>query len=154
MLKEIGRVVAIEQDALWVQTIQKSTCGSCAAQKGCGQSLLSLLGVKPVYLRVLLEGRLACNYQVNDTIQLGIFDDIVVKSSLLAYLFPLISMLVFTLVAHTTVSNEITTILSAIVGGVLGGLLVRWHAKYYRNHSGYQPVIIDELTPEPLLLNQ
>ena len=41
MLVETGRVVAVEEDSLWVETIRQSTCGSCAAQKGCGHGLLN-----------------------------------------------------------------------------------------------------------------
>ena len=154
MLRESGRVVALDQDALWVETIQQSTCGSCIAQKGCGQSLLSRLGVKPVYLRVLLEGRPAQNYRVNDVIQLGIADDVVVKGSLLAYLLPLLLMFVFALAAYSTMGNELATILSAVVGFFLGAISVRWHARYYRNHSSYQPVIIDEFKSETSCFHQ
>ena len=147
MLKESGRVVAVDQDSLWVETIQKSTCGSCVAQKGCGQSLLSRLGAKPVYLRVLLEGRPAHKYKVDDTIQLGIADNLVVKGSLVIYLLPLLAMLVFTLIAHTVIAYEIATVLSAIIGFFLGSFLVYWYAKSYDNHNLYQPFIIDEYTP-------
>ena len=43
MLIETGRVVAVEanEEALWVETIRQSTCGSCAANKGCGHGLLN-----------------------------------------------------------------------------------------------------------------
>ena len=41
MLTESGRVVAVNDSTVWVETIQQSTCGQCAARKGCGQSMLS-----------------------------------------------------------------------------------------------------------------
>jgi len=41
MLRESGRVVAIESDAVWVETIRSSLCGSCAAKAGCGQDYLT-----------------------------------------------------------------------------------------------------------------
>ena len=37
MLEETGTVVKIEPDALWVETVQTTTCGSCSARRGCGQ---------------------------------------------------------------------------------------------------------------------
>ncbi len=145
MLTETGRIVAIENDALWVETIQKSTCGQCAAQKGCGQSLLSKMGQSSGHLRVLLQGRSPSAYQLGEEVTIAIADDLVVKSALLIYLLPLCVMLVFSLFAHTYFNNEGLTIASAILGLVLGGLLLRWHAFSQRNNSQQQPIIIDHL---------
>ena len=143
MVKETGRIVAVDKDAVWVETIQRSTCNTCAAQKGCGQSLLSRMGVKPSYIRVLLDGRPAEKYQLNQRILIGIPDDTVVKGSLLAYLLPLIFMLVFAGVAHTYLLQEVVVLAFGIAGFALGALLIRWHANYYQNDIRYQPRILD-----------
>ena len=40
---EMGRIVAVEQDpqlTVWVETIKRSTCGTCASKKGCGNEHL------------------------------------------------------------------------------------------------------------------
>lgn len=154
MLEEIGRIVAIDNDALWVETIQKSTCGSCAARQGCGQSLLSSVGVKPAYLRVLLGGRAAESYQLNQEITLGIPNDIVVKGSFIVYLLPLVFMLVFSGIAHTYFLEESLSIVWGLMGFVIGALLVRWHARYYRNDSRHQPIIMNEQQPVTVCFNQ
>ena len=41
MLLERGRVVAIEADAVWVETIRRSTCAGCSARSGCGHGVLA-----------------------------------------------------------------------------------------------------------------
>ena len=71
MISETGRIVAIETDGLWVETIQRSTCGSCAAEKGCGQSLMARLMGHTSYLWVLLEGRDPADYRIDQEIQIG-----------------------------------------------------------------------------------
>ena len=38
---ESGRVVAIEESGVWVETIRSSACGSCAARSGCGHRTLA-----------------------------------------------------------------------------------------------------------------
>lgn len=144
VLKETAKIVAIDTDALWVETIQRSVCGSCVAQKGCGQTLLNRLGAKPVYLRVLLDGRDASNYQIGQRINIGIPDDVVVKSSLLAYLLPLAGSLVFAAVVHTFYDEEWITLLSMLLGLSLGSFIVNYCTKRYRNDQRYQPVILDE----------
>jgi len=143
MLQEIGRIVAVESDAVWVEAIQQSTCGSCAAKKGCGQSLLSSLGVKPVYMRVLLEGRASTDYHVDDSITIGIPNDVVLKSSLFIYLAPLLLMIVFAGVAHTMINNEGLSIFSGVFGLVVGGGLIRYHSVIAKDDPRFQPVLID-----------
>lgn len=43
MLSETGRVVAIDKDGLWVETLKTSSCAKCSAQSGCGQNLAAKL---------------------------------------------------------------------------------------------------------------
>lgn len=143
MLTENSKIVAIDQDALWVETIQKSTCGTCVAQKGCGQTLLHQIGVKPVYLRVLLEGRPPEDYRINQTIEIGIPEDLVVTGSIVAYFLPVVLALVFAGVAHTYWAVEWLSMVSAAVGLVLGCVLIRWYSGRSHNNPRYQAVIID-----------
>ena len=144
MLHEKGRIVAIEPDAVWVETIQRSTCSSCVAQNGCGQSMLSKLGVKPSYIRVLLQGRDSGLYCVDQEITIGIPNDVVVKYSLLIYLLPLLLLIVFSSIAHTYISSELLSISAGIVGLVVGAIFIRYHAHASRNDPQLQPVLIDD----------
>lgn len=41
MLKEAGRIVAVEVSGAWVETIRSSTCHRCAARAGCGHGVLA-----------------------------------------------------------------------------------------------------------------
>lgn len=41
---EIGKVVAVEPDAVWIEADRSAACGKCAAHAGCGQGdLLAFL---------------------------------------------------------------------------------------------------------------
>ncbi len=145
MIAETGRVVAVESDGLWVETIQRSTCGSCAAQKGCGQSLLARLAGHSSYLWVLLDGRDSAAYQLGDEIQLGIPEDVVVKGSLFVYLVPLLLMILGSGLAHSWFASEGLSVLGALGGLVLGGLVVRWRAQQTRLDPRLQPVLLDQV---------
>ena len=157
MLQETGRIIAVETDAVWVETIQQSTCGSCAAKKGCGQSLLAKLSGKPAYLRVLLQGKKG--YQVNDNVTIGIPDDVIVKGSLLVYFIPLLLMIVFAGIAHTysidrQLTSEVLPAFSGIVGLFVGGAIVRFHAHCHRNDKRLQPVIIGASPRDKVVVTQ
>lgn len=143
MIKESGRVVAVETDSLWVETIQRSTCNSCAAEKGCGQSLLAKWGNQKAYLRVLLKGRDPQQFQIDDRVELGIPEDVIVSGSLFVYLTPLILMILSAWVGQTWWGSDLAAMLAGVLGLALGGLLVRWQAYRQRDDERLQPVLLD-----------
>src|SRR5690606_39918510 len=144
MILEKGRVVAVESDSLWVETIQRSTCNSCSAEPGCGQSMMAKLSGHSSYLRVLLQGRDATQYHLGDEIEIGVPEAVVANGSLVVYLTPLLIRLMGGGFAHRLFNNEAITILLAFTGLGLGGWLVRWQAYRTRVDGRLQPVVGDD----------
>ncbi len=150
MLKEQARVVAVENNAIWVETIQLSTCGSCVAKKGCGQALLAGLGAKPNYLRVLLDNNHpSSRYRLNQLITIGLPESIVVKASLFLYLLPLILLMLFGAITQYYYNNELLIIFMASLGLFFGGLLIRFFSDKYKDDQRFQPKVVEE---EPLTI--
>lgn len=147
MILETGRIMAIETEGVWVETIQKSACGSCKAEKGCGQSLINKWDGHTTYIWVLLEGRDPSNYQLGDEIQIGIPEEVIAKGALLVYMLPLITLLIGAALAHHQFAHEGITTLSGFAGLALGGLLVRWHSWRNRLNRDLQPVLVDDRKP-------
>lgn len=151
MITETGRIVAVEQDGLWVETIQRSTCGSCAAQKGCGQSLMSRLMGHTSYLWVLLEGRNSEDYRLGEEIQIGVPETVVVRGSLFVYLVPLLAMILGAGLAQQWWGSDGLSALGALLGLLSGGALVRWRAHQTRHDRRLQPVLLDDREPVTVL---
>lgn len=147
MILETGKIVSIEPEGVWVETIQRSVCGTCKAEKGCGQSLMAKWGAQASYIWVLLEGRNSNDYHIGDEIQIGIPEDVVVKASMLAYVMPLVLMLLMTIAAHLLFNHEALTALGALLGLVLGGFILRWHSQRSRYDPRLQPILVDERKP-------
>jgi sigma-E factor negative regulatory protein RseC len=147
MILETGRIMAIETDGVWVETIRKSACGSCKAEKGCGQSLINKWDGHTAYIWVLLEGRNPADYQLGDEIQIGIPEEVIVKGAMLVYMVPLITLLLATAFAHHQFAHEGISTLSGFAGLLLGGLIVRWHSWRNRLNSDLQPVLVDDRKP-------
>ena len=94
MMKETGRIVAIEPDCLWVETIRQTTCNSCSAQKGCGHGILGEIGSgKSHYVRVLLGDVPAARFSVNEDIDIAIPESSLVAGAMIVYLVPILTML-------------------------------------------------------------
>lgn len=143
MIVESGWVVGIEPEGLWVETIQRSACGSCQAKQGCGNHLMQKSLSGSSYLWVLLEGRDSKAYAIGDKVQLGIPEDVIAKGSLLIYCVPLLGLLAATILAHQWQLSEGLSMLSALVGLLVGGLIVRWRSSQTRLDTRVHPVLID-----------
>lgn len=142
MIKETGRIIAVEGDGVWVETIQQSACESCSAQKGCGQSLLAKVTGKTTAIRVLPGD---CSLQeacVGDEVVIGIPEQVVVNGTLLVYLLPLLMMVVGAVVAGNVYEGDISTAIGGVLGLAGGSLLVRFHSYYNRNNNEVHPTLL------------
>jgi sigma-E factor negative regulatory protein RseC len=150
VIKETGRVVTIEEDGVWVETIQQSACQTCVAEKGCGQSLIAKMTGKTTAIRVLpglcdlsLIGR-------DDRVVIGIPEHVVVSGTLLVYLLPLLTMISGALLsgslATTSPTSDIHTALGGLLGLVAGGLIVRGHSYLNRNNLDVHPMLLEQLS--------
>lgn len=141
MILETGVVVAVESDSLWVETIQKSACEVCVAEKGCGQKFLSKLAGKTTSIRVLLNQRPSKNFTVGQSVTIGIPEDVIVMASLLVYLLPIVAAVAG---AALFDGSDLQSIGGALVGLVLGGLLVNLHSLKSRQDKRFNPILIDD----------
>lgn len=148
MLVETGRVVAIESDSLWVETIRQSTCGSCAARKGCGHGLLNrYTDGKRGYIRVLPGSGGISECAIDDQVRISIPEDVILRGSLIVYAVPLFSMLGGAALGSSLFSgsgnDDVFAMLGAACGFGLGFALVRWHAWLHRDDRAFQPTFLE-----------
>lgn len=149
MILETGIVVAVESDGLWVETIQKSACEVCVAEKGCGQKFLSKLAGKTVSIRVLRNKMSTEQYSVGQSVTIGIPEDVIVMASLLVYLLPIFAAIGG---AWLFSGSDLQAVAGALGGVVLGGLVVNLHSVRKRDDVRFNPVLIEEQV-QPSTLN-
>lgn len=147
MIIETGRIVSVESEGVWVETIQKSACGSCKAEKGCGQSLINKWDGHTSYIWVLLEGRDSQQYHLGDEIQIGVPEEVISRGAMVVYVIPLLALVSATAAAHTLFASEVITTFSGLGGLLVGGLIVRWHSWRNRYNRKLQPVLVDDRKP-------
>lgn len=155
MLLETGRVVAVENDGVWVETIRKTTCGTCAAQKGCGHGMMNRISEGQRSLIRALPGKLApADCAVDDEVSISIPEEVIVRGSLVVYIVPLLVMLFGAWLGATVLplTEDAASGIGAIAGFAVGVTLVRWHARIHRNDRTLQPVLmaIVERRSEPV----
>jgi sigma-E factor negative regulatory protein RseC len=148
MLTEIARVVAVEGDGVWVETIRQTTCGTCAAQKGCGHGLLNQMASGRKNLVKVLPGpgpQTEC--RIDDQVVISIPESVILKGSLIAYLLPVLCMLGGAAMGAGlfATNSDIGSALGAIVGLTVGFVLVRWHSVSHSDDADYQPTLVEVL---------
>jgi len=145
MLTETGRVVGIESDGIWIETIRRSTCGTCSAQKGCGHGLLNRISEgKRGYVRALPGDQSVGDYKVDDQVLISIPEEVILRGSFIAYILPLLSMLAGAMAAtyFFTGQPDVLAVVGAAGGLAVGFALVRWHGIYHRQDPAFQPVLL------------
>lgn len=149
MLYETGRVVAVESDGLWVETLKQSACAQCAAKAGCGQKLLNNFAVSHnMTLIKAIFSHLSPHEEwgVGDQVLLGIDRQALVKAALLTYMLPLVLMLLgicagFYIYEHFDV-HEATSVIGGALGLLGGAFLVRLHSSSATGKSCYQAHVV------------
>ncbi len=148
MLIETGRVVAVEQKAIWVETIRQGSCGSCAANKGCGHGLLNRIADgRTGYVRVLPGSVSPRRCAIDDQVRIGIPEQVILQGSAVVYMLPLLLMLAgaATGAGLMPATAEPVAVGGAVAGLLLGFALVRWHARRHRDDPALQPVLLEIL---------
>ncbi len=150
MLTETGRVVAVEADGVWVETIRQSTCGACAARKGCGHGLLSRYAEgRRGYIRVLPGPTLTpADCEVDDQVMISLPESVILRGSFTVYLVPLMAMLAGAAGGATAIGSDAGALAGAAIGLVAGLGLVRLHAWRHRDDRDLQPTMV-EIVAEP-----
>lgn len=141
MIEETGKVVALEGRMAWVETLRTSACDSCSAKSGCGHSALAKLGQNHVHMQAHSDLILS----VGDQVVIGVPEDVMVKSSLLAYLMPLLGMMAGALLVQQVQPGDLYTALGGFSGLLAGFLALRWHFHRNQHDKRYQPVVLRRL---------
>ena len=123
---ESGRVVAVEETGVWVETIRSSACGSCAARSGCGhRTLAGVLTSDKGLVRARESDQLkAAACSINDRVEISIRGSTLTKSALTLYGGPLA--LGLALAMSQADRSDLYVAGAFFVGLAVGFICLRW----------------------------
>jgi sigma-E factor negative regulatory protein RseC len=113
MLEETGKVVGIEGKYVVIETQQRSSCGHCNVSDNCGTSVLAGL-FKRRRNQVRLINHL--NLSVGDDVVIGINESVLLSTAALAYMLPLIMMIVLSLVTSFSGYGDDVSFIVGMIG--------------------------------------
>lgn len=140
MIEETGRVVAVEDGAVWVETVRRSTCESCTARKGCGHALLDS-GRAGARARILAQSDDLL--EVGQTVVLGVPEGALVRGAALVYLVPLILMFLGALLGDgLALAGEHGAAIGGMSGLIAGFLLNRFYSLGHERDPALHPRVV------------
>lgn len=141
MIEEIGTVVAIEDDHVWVETQVKTTCAGCKASDACPTSTIAkAFTPKSNHVRIEVPCKLALGQQV----KIGISEMALLRASIMVYIVPLL-LLIISAAVFVTLFPQAHELLALGFSSLaaLGGL---WWASAFskrpRNKHQFTPVFL------------
>lgn len=125
MVEETARVVAREDDGVWIEARRRSACGRCAARSGCGHGLLDdYVRNRAVHLRIDAKDAPA-DVEVGDLVRVGIEERALLQASLRIYALPLGGFLAGATLAALLGGGDLAAALAAFAGLAIGLLAAR-----------------------------
>ncbi len=140
MIREQGVVIRTEGRFAWIETQQRTACGSCASAEGCGtSSLASLFERRNRALRVPNP----IGAQVGQTVTLGLSEGGLLRAAFLVYILPLLAMIAGGIVARVFgPAGELATVAGSLLGFAAGFFYVRRRGRQMENDPRFQPVLL------------
>lgn len=144
MIEQTGKVVAVEGEFAWVATLRESACGKCQSSQTCGTGVISKLFNSARHDSKVVN-RLGA--QQGDSVVIGIDEKTVIRSALIVYMLPLLTLIVAALVADTLFqSSEWITALGGGLGLLSGLIFVRWFNQRIQHNPRYHAVLLRRLS--------
>lgn len=149
MIEETAVVVKCEGEFAWVEAQRKSACGHCSVNKSCGTGTIAKIwGQKSSQMKAINKVH-ACE---GETVLIGLQEGALVQGSLIIYLLPIVSMILFAIFGEQMAgqwqlaSVEGTSILFAVIGFVFAGILIKIYSRQISADARYQPVVLKRLS--------
>lgn len=147
MIEEIARVTAVHANNIDVQSDVKSSCSGCKQIDTCGSGQVAQALPK---LALSLSLKNSLNVAVGDKVVIGIPEKHLLSTALFVYLFPLIGLIMFSvlgqwLVSQGIISGEPLAIVLGFIGGFIGFLFAKLCLNDPEKSQQLQPKLLRKL---------
>ena len=123
MLLEKLKVLKVDGQYMWLENKPKTTCGSCQHNGSCGVS--SLAKVFKFNKNNVLKLKNTIKAKQDDWVEIAIDDSVILKSSFLVYLLPLLALVLGALILNAIFKTEMASIIGAAIGVFISTLIIK-----------------------------
>ena len=138
MIEQTAKVIASDDNTVWLEAETQSTCSQCQIKKGCGTGMLAKhVGKRFSQIAVHKER----DVQIGDEVQVGISEQALLLGAFMMYIVPLLMLFGFALLARFYHLGELMEIFAAACGLILGFFWV--HIRMRRTDTTIQAKIVE-----------
>lgn len=122
-----------------IEVVRKTACGLCGKTRGCGNAIW---GKMFAHKTTSFKAENTIDAQVGQSVIIGIDENAVMKSALLLYMVPLVTMFIGAILVSQIHESDVAAIVGAVSGLLVGYFWVKAHITgrvYYQNQ---QPKIL------------
>lgn len=140
MVEEQAIIVGLKDDLAMLEVFRRTPCSMCGQTRGCG---ISLWGKLLRHRSPIFKALNRIDAKVGDHVVVGIEEQTLLKSSLLAYGVPLAGIFVGAMIAAGIwPGSDASSVLGAAVGLAVGLLWMKGHSAGNGLASACRPVIL------------
>lgn len=118
---------------------RKTACGLCGQTRGCGNSIWGKLFA---HQSTAFKAQNHINAKVGQSVIVGINETALLKSALLLYVLPLVTLFLGAILATKITPTDASAMIGAAIGLLLGLIWVKGHTMSSRYFSLQQPMIL------------
>jgi len=122
-----------------IEVVRKTACGLCGQTRGCGNSIWGKIFA---HKATSFKAQNTINAYVGQSVIVGIDEVAVMKSALLLYIVPLVTMLIGSILVSQLHASDAAAMIGAAVGLVLGYFWVKGHIAGRAYYKSQQPKIL------------
>lgn len=140
MLKERAVVISYQAGIAKVKCQSQTACGSCAAKSTCGSAALAELnGTDRAHF---FDVETITPVKAGQIIEIGLMERSLIFSSLLVYFFPLLTLLLSTLIADQFFQAEVWQGIFIVFCTALAFAIVHLVSKSWHKKASYRPIFL------------
>lgn len=140
MLTENAVVLSYTAGIAKVQCESQSACGSCAAKKGCGTSVLSELSGEKGTHTLTVESLIPLKQ--GQIVQIGLPEKSLIFTALLIYIVPLVTILLTTFLTEGIIEDELVRATMILLSTACAFVAVRWYSKRLHQQADFKPILL------------
>ncbi|MEE9331159.1 MAG: SoxR reducing system RseC family protein [Methylophilaceae bacterium] len=153
MIEEHAVILTIEQaqnetpPMATLEVVRKTACGLCGKTRGCGNAIWGKLFV---HKTPSFKAQNTIDAKVGQSVIIGIDENALMKSALLLYVVPLVTMFIGTILALQFVNSDLAAMSGAAIGLLIGYFWIKAHTTGRAYYQSHQPKILrlDVVEPE------
>jgi sigma-E factor negative regulatory protein RseC len=118
---------------------RKTACGLCGKTRGCGNAIWGKLFA---HHSTAFKAQNLIDAHVGQSVIVGINEKALLKSALLLYLLPLVTMLIAAIIAMQVSNTDMSAMIGAVIGLLIGFIWVKGYTTSNQYFIFQQPVIL------------